>query len=414
MENDTRKLLDLLAEALQKASLLCGKIIGRDDFAGEPITRKSSFRIVSEGGKPSEYPNVKFQLLTEKRAEESAMAVYLSYGMGSIRKRTRENKNSRYTWWEGRFRHHTVTAKTKKEVYEKLKLLSQTDISEGTPKKKEASSSLFDWVKYWYATYKEKELRPNSKIGYNSAFAKIKTITIPMKDLKPDDLQQFLNSIDGDNARRKTFDILNQALRQAVISEKIKKNPCELLKRPKVNSEHKLAFTADQQVAILNACSDKYRRLFSCLCCTGMRISEFLALTPDDIGDEEIRVNKMVNRNGIVEHDTKNRSSERFINFNESLREDLLFCINEHFTYNAVKLAFGKIFKKLGLEGVSVHSTRHTFASMCHLANINDLLTKKWLGHATLAMTKDVYTHFMKREISPFTAYFEQLKDFER
>lgn len=39
MEDDTRRLLDLLAEALQKASLLCGKIIGNDDFANEPYAQ---------------------------------------------------------------------------------------------------------------------------------------------------------------------------------------------------------------------------------------------------------------------------------------------------------------------------------------------------------------------------------------
>jgi integrase len=50
---------------------------------------------------------------------------------------------------------------------------------------------------------------------------------------------------------------------------------------------------------------------------------------------------------------------------------------------------------------------------MCHLTQIDDLLTKKWLGHATLSMTKDVYTHFMKREKSPFTDYFVKLKRFE-
>lgn len=187
------------------------------------------------------------------------------------------------------------------------------------------------------------------------------------------------------------------------LAEKIKKNPCSLLTRPKISTEHKRAFSAAEQTAILNECSPKYRRLFAVLCCTGMRISEFLALAPDDIGDNEIRVDKMVNRNGFIEHKTKNRTSQRFINFNESLRADLLFCINEHFTYSAVKLAFGKIFKKLNLKGVSVHSTRHTFASMCHLAQINELLIKKWLGHATLSMTKYVYTHFLKREISPFT-----------
>ena len=81
MEDDTRRLLDLLAEALQKASLLCGKIIGNDDFANEPITRKSPFRIVSEGGKPSPYPDVSFRLLSDIQAEEK-MSVYLPFGVG--------------------------------------------------------------------------------------------------------------------------------------------------------------------------------------------------------------------------------------------------------------------------------------------------------------------------------------------
>ena len=120
-----------------------------------------------------------------------------------------------------------------------------------------------------------------------------------------------------------------------------------------------------------------------------------------------------MNRDGIVEHDTKNRTSQRFINYDESLREDLDYCVSENYTYNAVKLAFGRTFAKLGFTDVSVHSTRHTFATMCHLTQIDDLLTKKWLGHATLSMTKDVYTHFMKREKSPFSDYFAKLKRFE-
>ena len=411
MEDDTRRLLDLLAEALQKASLLCGKIIGNDDFANEPITRKLPFRIVSEGGKPSPYPDVSFRLLSDIQAEEK-MSVYLPFGAGSIRKRSRKNKNSRYTWWEGRFQRHTVTAKTQKEVIEKLKNipLKEKGKTERVTKK---GSSFIEWVNYWYETYKEPYLRSNSKRGYMDAFNKIKTIATPMEQLTPDILQQFFISISGENSRRKVFDVVNSALRQAVISEKIRKHPCAHLKRPKVKSEHKRAFTAEEQTAILTALPEKYSRLFTVLCCTGMRISEFLALTPDDIGDDEIRVNKMMNRDGIIEHDTKNRTSQRFINYDESLREELDYCVSENYTYNAVKLAFGRTFVKLGFTDVSVHSTRHTFATMCHLTQIDDLLTKKWLGHATLSMTKDVYTHFMKREKSPFTDYFVKLKRFE-
>lgn len=411
MEDDTRRLLDLLAEALQKASLLCGKIIGNDDFANEPITRKSPFRIVSEGGKPSPYPDVNFRLLSDIQAEEK-MSVYLPFGAGSIRKRSRKNKNSRYTWWEGRFQRHTVTAKTQKEVIEKLKNIPLKE-KEKTERVTKKGSSFIEWVNYWYETYKEPYLRSNSKRGYMDAFNKIKTIATPMEQLTPDILQQFFISINGENSRRKVFDVVNSALRQAVISEKIRKNPCELLKRPKVKSEHKRAFTAEEQTAILTTLPEKYSRLFTVLCCTGMRISEFLALTPNDIGDDEIRVNKMMNRDGIIEHDTKNRTSQRFINYDESLREKLDYCVSENYTYNAVKLAFGRTFVKLGFTDVSVHSTRHTFATMCHLTQIDDLLTKKWLGHATLSMTKDVYTHFMKREKSPFTDYFVKLKRFE-
>lgn len=408
MTTKERELLDRLASMLDTSASICGEIIGLDDSAHEP-KRESSFRIVGTGGIPSEYPDVTFRLLSDIQAEEN-MSVYLPYGTGSVRKRSRKNKNSRYTWWEGRFRHHTVTAKTQREVIEKLKQIPHEKIE---TKREKKGSSFIEWVNYWYETYKEPYLRSNSKISYINAFNKIKSITTPMEKLTPDILQQFFISINGENSRRKVFDIVNAALRQAVISERIRKNPCELLKRPKIKSEHKRAFTAEEQTAILAALPEKYSRLFTVLCCTGMRISEFLALSPDDIGDDEIRINKMMNRDGIVEHDTKNRTSQRFINYDESLREELDYCVSENYTYNAVKLAFGRTFAKLGFTDVSVHSTRHTFATMCHLTQIDDLLTKKWLGHATLSMTKDVYTHFMKREKSPFSDYFAKLKRFE-
>lgn len=417
MTTKEKNMLDRLASILDMAASLCGEIIGQDD-ASCTTSRDSPFRLLNLNGNSSYYPNVNFRLLSDIRAEETVMAVYLPYGLGSIRKRTRNNKNSRYTWWEGRFRHFTVTAKTQQEVLEKLKKITQTKnedkSSAKNTKKQNNGCSLLEWVNYWYETYKEPYLRPNSKHGYYDAFAKIKNLTTPMKDLTPDELQQFFISIDGENSRRKVFDIVNAALRQAVVSGKIPKNPCEMLKRPKTKTEHKRAFTPAEQTAILGALPEKYSRLFTVLCCTGLRISEFLALTPDDIGDDEIRVNKMRNRDGAVEQNTKNRTSERFINYDVSLRENLEYCVSENYTYNGVKLAFGKTINKLGFTGVSVHSTRHTFASMCHLTHIDDLLTKKWLGHASLSMTKDVYTHFMKREISPFTAYFEKLKEFER
>ena len=172
MTTKEKEMLRRLASMLDDAAFTCGEIIGLDDSAPEP-KRESSFRIVGTGGKPSPYPDVNFRLLSDIQAEEK-MSVYLPFGAGSIRKRSRKNKNSRYTWWEGRFQRHTVTAKTQKEVIEKLKNIPLKE-KEKTERVTKKGSSFIEWVNYWYETYKEPYLRSNSKRGYMDAFNKIKT-----------------------------------------------------------------------------------------------------------------------------------------------------------------------------------------------------------------------------------------------
>ena len=51
-------------------------------------------------------------------------------------------------------------------------------------------------------------------------------------------------------------------------------------------------------------------------------------------------------------------------------------------------------------ESFSGHCFRHTFATRCFEAGIQPKTVQKYLGHATLQMTMDLYTHVLENHLS--------------
>lgn len=51
-------------------------------------------------------------------------------------------------------------------------------------------------------------------------------------------------------------------------------------------------------------------------------------------------------------------------------------------------------------EAFSGHCFRHTFATRCFEAGIQPKTVQKYLGHATLQMTMDLYTHVLENYLS--------------
>lgn len=52
------------------------------------------------------------------------------------------------------------------------------------------------------------------------------------------------------------------------------------------------------------------------------------------------------------------------------------------------------------IEDFSCHCFRHTFATRCFEAGIQPKTVQKYLGHATLQMTMDLYTSVMPKHLS--------------
>ena len=55
--------------------------------------------------------------------------------------------------------------------------------------------------------------------------------------------------------------------------------------------------------------------------------------------------------------------------------------------------AFAKIARRAGLQSFRLHDLRHTHASILLRQNVNHKIVSERLGHATVAITLDTYSH---------------------
>jgi integrase len=58
----------------------------------------------------------------------------------------------------------------------------------------------------------------------------------------------------------------------------------------------------------------------------------------------------------------------------------------------SVGIRVSRLCKRIGLQGVTLHTFRHTFATRCLDRGVHPFIVKKWMGHKTLAVTLD-YSH---------------------
>jgi integrase len=289
-------------------------------------------------------------------------------------------------------------------------------LAESVKPDKSSSEPLSVWLCFWFDTFKKRRIKPATAQEYERLIRSVicpQIGDIPLQRLNLADIQAFLNSIPYPNTQRKVYLLLRSALAKAALPSvgKIPFNPCQGVELLKGVPMHRRAFTFEEQVTLLSDFPERYAQLFYFLCCTGLRLGEFLALRPEDVDFQRhiLIVNKSCDR--YMQLGTpKTSTSNRFVYFDEKLFEVFPIALLGSFTNSAVHSQFVRTFTKCRISGVCIHSTRHTFATLCDYVGIRDKLTQAMLGHATMAMTKDTYTHLYKKGNSPILEYFERLK----
>ncbi len=158
---------------------------------------------------------------------------------------------------------------------------------------------------------------------------------------------------------------------------------------------------------------------------TGMRRGELLALRWDDIDFKQglVSVHRTMTRvggYGYVEGEPKTRSSRRRIvlpgvalealqvhriqqeqirvNVGEKWQDKgLVFCdgYGGFFSPDMVLRRFDKLLDEAGLPHMRFHDLRHSAATILLVAGVHPKVVQERLGHSTIAMTLDVYSHVL-------------------
>lgn len=319
-------------------------------------------------------------------------------------------------WWTRYYdkngKQHSVYGHTPDEVVAKLKIALQQDKQ---PTK--TCYTLGQWLDKWFDLYKVGKLKPTTT---HLIQRNIKDVA-PIANLRLDkitsiQLQEFFNSIKQQPKQEKLHIMLKDAFTKAVKNKLIADNPMADVEITRHKSKTTNALTQEQEKAFVDACRTcKHGDLLLICLYQGLRLGEAAALTYEDVDFEKgtISINKAVDHLGNLTT-PKTETSNRVIPLFKRTRNVMQTCGTGKivaFERKAYQHAISKIAKQLAIPGLTIHTLRHTFATRCAEANVPAKVVQKWLGHSTLEMTLNVYTHVnrdFEREMSQkIDTYFD-------
>ena len=300
---------------------------------------------------------------------------------------------------------------------------------------------LDEWFDRWMEIYKEKSIRPNTKREYTHIYKKNISPYLGNRNINSLVKSDIQKTIDvaaekyGYERQNKVKVILTDMLERALEDELAAKNPGKGVKVRAEKEFNAKYLTVKEQKDFFEACKGTfYDNLFNVAINTGLRPGELFALTPNDIHLEEgyIDVNKTLVYQRYLDdtHKTfhieppKTKQSYRKVPINSLCKEylvkqmelkkivenkypkeinDFLFITKFNTPLNSVLYSdtIERIVKEINLQRLpsdkfkkfSGHTFRHTFATRCFEAGISPKIVQAYLGHATLAMTMNLYTH---------------------
>lgn len=312
---------------------------------------------------------------------------------------------------------HSVYGKTINECLENLKHSLQ-DVQTTTINYKRIT--LGDWIERWMQLYKEPKLRASTLRQMRSYLADAQELfPLELKKITAIKLQEYLNGIDKERKREKLHTFLKDAFTKAYRNRLIDVNPFDAIEAPKHVKKQSRSLTHEEEARFVEACRQHNQgRLYLFCLYEGLRIGEAVALTYDDVDFEKrrISVTKSMNEAGEVTPPKTATSNRTVPLFEQSMH---LLDPNGHgtvfeFTRKTYQNKLAILCRKLQLDGISVHSMRHTFATRCSEAGIPPKVVQKWLGHSTIDMTLNVYTHvnedFEMEMTKQFDTYFDTHK----
>lgn len=298
------------------------------------------------------------------------------------------------------------------------------------------------WFDRWMKIYKEKSVRPNTKREYTHIYSKSISPYIGNRNINSlvkSDIQWLIDKAHEDGYKyerqNKIKVILTDMFSRAIEDDLMIKNPASGVK---LRADKKIvakSLSLDEQNTFFDFCKNTfYDNLFNVAVNTGLRPGELFALQLSDVNMDEgyIDVNKTLVYQKYLDDERKTfhieppktKQSYRKVPINSACRtylkrqfelkkvvsqkrpkqqNEYLFVTKFNTPLNSVIYsdAIKVVVRQINLmrsfdnqfEDFSGHTFRHTFATRCFEAGVNGKVVQTYLGHASLKMTMDLYTH---------------------
>ena len=207
---------------------------------------------------------------------------------------------------------------------------------------------------------------------------------------------------------RQAHRVLSLILSLAVRDGRLSRNPAEGVRLPRVRTPDKVFLTHAQVDALAEACAP-YQLLVRVLAYTGLRFGEAAALRVRrvDLLRRRIEIAESVSEvNGEAVFGSPKTHQRRSVPLPRSLVEPMAAHIAgkgpDHLVFtspegrllrnqNFRRRTFTKAAESIGVPRLTPHDLRHTAASLAVAAGANVKAVQRMLGHASAAMTLDVY-----------------------
>ncbi|MGG5313599.1 hypothetical protein IGL76_002318 [Enterococcus sp. DIV2381] len=288
--------------------------------------------------------------------------------------------------------------------------------------KKRKMQLFYKYFEEWIELYKVGSIRSITLEKYYMSLQWVTKLAPDMRvcDLDRRSYQSLLNAYAEDHEKQTTMDFHHQikgAILDAVDEGILSQNPTrKIIIKGKAPKEKKPKFLNQHEIQLLLRELDLRQELnwdwFILLVTkTGLRFSEALALTPEDFDffNQKILITKTWNyRKSTGEFQpTKNSSSIRKIQMDwqlamqfsqlvKDLDPEKPIFVKKRVFNSTINNRLKILCTNANIPVITIHSLRHTHASLLLFAGVSIASVAKRLGHSSMTTTQETYLHIIQ------------------
>lgn len=261
--------------------------------------------------------------------------------------------------------------------------------------------------------------KPSTLRGYEEAL-RLRIVpelgTSRLSALTRNDCQDFVDRLSAQgldpSTVRNSLLPLRVIYRRAITRGEVAVDPTRGVELPAVRGRRERVASPVEASSLIAAVASNDRALWSTACFAGLRRGELLALEWGDVdlAEGRLRVRRSLDlQAGVIA--PKSRAGSRVVPLPTGLRkhlaehwlragrseDGLVFATatGRHFDPSTVARRAVTAWRAAGLQPITLHECRHTYASLMIAAGVNAKALSTYMGHASITVTLDRYGHLL-------------------